>query len=126
MGYEQRRTVPTKPLPHGWFLTGWRGGYRDIVGMPMRHDFFIVDPQRCPGGLILEATFQSSTGSTDKKVVFTVLSLKPLPHRIVLFLDGKGFKPAYVDWCLAQQEPGHLDVYTDWDTFRATLNEGIL
>ena len=90
-------------LSSKWFKTQVQKGIKSIYDLPLRVDFFILNKNKWPEGLVIETKWQSSAGSVDEKYPYTVLSLKNLGYSSVLMIAGGGYRQKAINWCLEQQ-----------------------
>jgi PD-(D/E)XK nuclease superfamily protein len=100
-----------------WFAPQYnQSGWLSLFNAVMRLDFFLYHPTLWPKGLAIEVKWQASNGSTDRKIVHDVLSLKTVPVPALMILCGGGFKGGCRDWILSQREK-RFTVLEGTDTF---------
>lgn len=111
-GYAMLATIP----PHQtapFFVQQHRekGRFQSIYKKEMKIDFFVFHPEKYPNGLLLECKRQTTGGSVDQKLPYSVLSLKGHGVPAILLLDGQGPVPEAIDWCKAQQDETFIFIH---------------
>lgn len=104
-----------------FYCRRWKSPYPTLYGHPMQVDFYLGGPDY-PTGLIIEVKYQRQSGSVYEKYVYMVQSLLQTGIPVIILLIGKGIHHGAAAWCQAQQIPGRLKVYTDWEEVRAHVN----
>jgi len=77
-------------------------------------DFYLIDEQKYPKGLIIECKWQQSNGSVDEKLPYVNLNIKKCyPAPAIVVIDGGGMKPGAIAWLEKQvhSNPNLLAVY---------------
>lgn len=87
----------------------------NCYGLDWRNDFVIRNAVAYPTGLVVECKYQEANGTADEKYPYTVASIRclPCPALIVVGgwnarLDGKGARPAAVEWMRREIDGKHL------------------
>ena len=88
-------------------------------------DFYIIDSDKFPFGLIIECKWQESGGSVDEKFVYLNQNIKECyPTQTILVMGGEGMRPKALNWLKKQVDsnPNLLAVHSI-DRFIAWANK---
>ena len=88
-------------------------------------DFFIVNREKFPDGLIIECKWQQNPGSVDEKYPFLLLNIIKTAVPTVILLDGTGYKPAAKQWLKDQVNHVLIGVWS-MSEFQKETNNGFL
>ena len=118
-GYKEYSAVPTLMLSatrEAFFVCQYRSPFRDRYGDPMVIDFFLFHPWLLNTGAILEAKYQNTQGSVDRKLLFAVESLKATGMHSLLIVDGTGLRNSTLQFLRGQADDSFtpLLAYKDW------------
>jgi len=76
---------------------------KGVYGTDIQTDFFLLDQDKFPEGLIIECKWQQSTGSVDEKLPYLDLNIRQrFPALTVVLIDGDGWKKGAIEWLKAQ------------------------
>jgi hypothetical protein len=90
------------------------------IGLGIYHtdifvDFYIIDVEKYPQGLIIECKWQQSGGSVDEKLPYVNLNIeKCYPAPAIVVIDGGGMKPGAIAW-LKEQVPSNPNLFAVYD-----------
>jgi hypothetical protein len=115
----------SKTLDTPYFYHQYTTNYKSMYGKRMRSDFYCVHPTKYPDGLLIEVKYQGTTGSTDEKFPYLVMSLKALDVPSILVLEGGGATRSAIDWCLAQN-CSKFKAFNGMTPFIRALNKGLI
>jgi hypothetical protein len=78
-----------------------------LYGVPWCLDILLWHPDKFPLGLVVEAKWQSVSGSTEDKLPFSVLSLAGIrdggkANIVALMLDAAAMRPCVQEWVTAE------------------------
>lgn len=98
-----------------------------IYGTKRIVDFFILNKNLFPEGLIIECKWQQSKGSVDEKYPFLVLNIIKTKIPTIVLIDGGGYKPTAMQWLKEQAAPNNIlmAVYTMAE-FQKAINAKLL
>lgn len=77
--------------PEKWYSRQYQVGL-NLVKRPTRADFILN------GDIIIECKWQSSSGTVDEKLPFTMMNLIHIKKPSIMILDGGGCRPEMVDY----------------------------
>lgn len=96
-----------------------------IYDTPRICDFFVVNWDVFPHGLIIECKWQQSSGSVDEKYPFLLFNIMKTGIPTVVLLDGGGYKPAAMEWLKRQVNAGGaLIAVWSMREFQKHVNDG--
>jgi len=90
-------------------------------------DFFIINPDKFPEGLIIECKWQQVAGSVDEKYPFLYFNIMKCGVPTVVLLDGGGCKKEAKEWLKSMAHPTKaLIAVWDMAEFQREVNKGFL
>lgn len=76
-------------------------------------DFIIYHPQKHPQCLAIESKWQEVGGSVDEKFPFFVLNIQQrYNYKVIVLLDGGGYKKKAAEWLKNQRGNNLLEVFS--------------
>ena len=85
---------------------------KSIYGTKMYCDFILYHPKKWKSCLIIESKWQQSGGSVDEKYPYFILNIQQRhPHKVVVVLDGGGYKDEAAEWMRNQVGNNLLNVF---------------
>ena len=92
-----------------------------------RCDFFVLNPNKFPNGLIIECKWQQVAGSADEKYPFLHHNIVKCNVPTIILLDGDGYKAAAKKWLRSMASPdGPLLSVWSMTEFQKAVNDGFL
>lgn len=90
-------------------------------------DFFVINPNKFPEGLIIECKWQQVAGSVDEKYPFLYFNIIKTKIPTIVLLDGGGCKKSAKEWLkrMARKEKLLVDVW-NMTEFQIQVNKGFL
>jgi hypothetical protein len=88
-------------------------------------DFFVINPDKFPDGLVIECKWQQVAGSVDEKYPFLYFNIMKCGVPTIVLLDGGGCKPAAKAWLKSVADPKRALIAV-WDMveFQKAVNNG--
>ncbi len=90
-------------------------------------DFFIINKERFPLGLIVECKWQQVAGSVDEKYPFLIYNIIKTGIPTIVLMDGAGYKKSAMEWLKDQVSPDRALIGV-WNMmeFQTKVNDGFL
>lgn len=101
-GYARVHIMPEITTQYPWYISQHRK-YRTIYDTQMRLDYYLFHPSKWPDNLAVECKWQSSPGTVDEKIPYTVLNMKALPVPSALFMAGGGYRRQAVEYAKSKK-----------------------
>lgn len=99
---------------------------QSIYNTQLKADFILYHPERWKEGLIIEAKWQQTGGTTDEKYPYFVLNIQQKhPCKTIIILDGEGYRPTARGWLKSQVGNNLLHVF-NMAEFNAWANRNFL
>lgn len=98
-----------------------------IYESPRKCDFFIINRELFPDGLIIECKWQQVSGSVDEKYPFLLLNIIKTGVPTAILIDGSGYKKTAMNWLKSQvhDKTALIAVWTMAE-FQKQVNNGFL
>ncbi|MFH1357565.1 MAG: PD-(D/E)XK nuclease superfamily protein [bacterium] len=98
-----------------------------IYGSKRNCDFFVINPDKFPEGLVIECKWQQVAGSVDEKYPFLYFNIVKTGVPTIVLLDGGGCKKSAKEWLkgMAHKEKALVAVW-DMAEFQKQVNNGFL
>jgi len=98
-----------------------------IYGTKRIADFFVINKDLFPDGLIIECKWQQVAGSVDEKFPFLLYNIIKTGVPTVVVIDGGGYKASAVEWLKLQANP-ERSLIGVWgmSEFHRKVNDGFL
>lgn len=75
---------------------------KNMFGYDRKAHLLLHHPDKWPGGLVIEARWQSENGTTYQKFPFFVANINASSYKNIFVLGGQAAMPGSVDWLRSQ------------------------